>query len=178
MLRLSHTLAVTAVFFTVLGGIALAQNGSQDKYAVRVPDGLGFADFRGYENWEIISTSEGDNVIAVIVGNPAMIAAFKAGVPANGGKFPDGAKMAKIHWTKTKQPEGLPGNVSNQLRDIDFMVKDAGRYAAGAGWGYAQFNYNSTTGAFTPLGRGAGCGIECHKAAAARDSVFSRYANR
>src|SRR6187551_824862 len=108
------TMVMAAVLLSSLGVAA------QDKYSVVVPDGLAFADFRGYENWEIISTSEGDNVIAVILGNPAMIAAFKAGVPANGGKFPDGAKMAKIHWTKTPNPEGLPANMSDRLRDIDF----------------------------------------------------------
>lgn len=123
-----HKLTIAFGLFSLLAAAGVA---AQDRYAVRVPDGLGFADFRGYENWEIISTSEGDNVIAVILGNPAMIAAFKAGVPANGRKFPDGAKMAKIHWTKTKQPEGLPANVSDRLRDIDFMAKDSNRFAAG-----------------------------------------------
>ena len=39
----------------------------------------------------------------MILGNPAMIDAYKAGVPGNGKPFPDGAKMAKIHWNPKKQ---------------------------------------------------------------------------
>jgi len=42
-----------------------------------------------------------------------MIDAYKKGVPGNGepfpdGAFPDGAKMAKIHWNPKKQ-EAYPG---------------------------------------------------------------------
>jgi hypothetical protein len=37
--------------------------------------------------------------MAAILGNPAMIAAYEAGIPGNGKPFPDGAKMAKVHWT-------------------------------------------------------------------------------
>ena len=35
-----------------------------------------------------------NSVLAVILGNPAMIDAYKAGIPGNGKPFPDGAKMA------------------------------------------------------------------------------------
>ena len=177
MSRISRlkVMAAGAAVLTILGALTVA---AQDRYSVQVPDGLAFAEFRGYENWEIISASEGNNVIAVILGNPAMIAAYKAGVPGNGGKFPDGAKMAKIHWTKAPNAEGLPGNMSDRLRDIDFMVKDSSRFAAGAGWGYAQFNYDTATDIFTPLGRGPSCGVACHKAAAHKDSVFSAYSRR
>ena len=44
----------------------------------------------------------------VIVGNPAMIEAYKAGIPGNGKPFPDGARMAKIHWV-AKKAEDQPG---------------------------------------------------------------------
>ena len=39
-------IAFAATVFTVLGGMALAQ---QDKYTVKVPGGLAFSEFRGYE---------------------------------------------------------------------------------------------------------------------------------
>ena len=51
---------------------------AQDKYAVKVPGGLAFADFKGYEAWQAISTSGSDKAVAVILGNPAMNAAYKA----------------------------------------------------------------------------------------------------
>jgi hypothetical protein len=31
-----------------------------------------------------------------------MIGAYRAGIPGNGKAFPDGSKMAKIHWNPKK----------------------------------------------------------------------------
>src|SRR6267378_7749782 len=123
------------LMLAVLGNIALA---AQDKYTVRVPNGLAFSDFRGYENWQVVSTAQTDEVLKVIVANPAMIDAYKAGVPGNGKPFPDGAKMAKIHWNPKKN-ETAPGQplVPSTLHDVDFMVKDSKRFTDSGGWGYA-----------------------------------------
>ena len=76
-------------------GVAIS---AQDRYTLKVPGGLAFADFRGYETWQVISISHNGPMLAVITGNPAMIAAYKSGIPDNGKPFPDGARMAKIHW--------------------------------------------------------------------------------
>jgi hypothetical protein len=86
---------IIAVLLAVLGGIALA---AQDKYTVQVPDGLAFSEFRGYEGWQVIAVSQTGDLLVAILGNPEIIAAFQAGVPGNGKPFPDGSKMAKIHW--------------------------------------------------------------------------------
>ncbi len=84
-----------AVLLAVLAtGAAIS---AQDKYTVKVPNGLAFSEFRGYESWETISVSHNGPVLAVILGNPAMIKAYKAGIPGNGKPFPDGSKMAKVH---------------------------------------------------------------------------------
>ena len=85
----------------ITGGLAIAAGlaiSAQDKYTVKVPNGLAFSEFRGYESWQVVSISEDGPLIAVIVANPLMIKAYEAGVPVNGKPFPDGAKMAKIHW--------------------------------------------------------------------------------
>jgi len=136
-----------------LGPIALAK---LNKDTVAVPGGLAFSEFKGYEQWEFISLSHGEKVVAAIVGNPAMIEAFKSGIPANGKQFPDGAKMAKIHWLPTKM-EDAPGQptVPGTLHDVDFMVKDSKRFRDSGGWGYAQFNYDAATDSFMPEGTGA-----------------------
>ena len=81
--------ASIAVFAT---GVAIS---AQDKYTVQVPNGLAFSEFRGYEDWAVIAISENGGKIAAILGNPAMIAAYRDGIPGNGKPFPDGAKMAK-----------------------------------------------------------------------------------
>src|SRR6476646_10543111 len=80
-------------------GIAIAK---QDKYTLKVPGGLAFSEFRGYEGWQVVSTSQNDRLVAVILANPAMIDAYLAGIPGNGKPFPNGAKMAKIHWNPKK----------------------------------------------------------------------------
>src|SRR5215510_12879814 len=102
-----------------------AAKSAQDKYSVKVPGGLAFSEFKGYESWEVIAVSHNGDHLAAILGNPAMISAYKAGIPENGKPFPDGAKMAKIHWSATKK-ETFPGQpwAPGKQSDIDFMVKD------------------------------------------------------
>ena len=100
MTRISLIVILAAAVFGLFGGRAIF---AQDKCTVKVPNGLAFSEFRGYEDWPVIAISENGGVIAVIVGNPVMIDAYKEGVPGNGKPFPDGAKMAKIHWNPKKQ---------------------------------------------------------------------------
>ena len=76
------TVAIVAVVLAVLGGVAIS---AQDKYTVKVPGGLAFSEFRGYEAWQAISISQNEKVVAVILGNPAMIEAYQAGFPGNFG---------------------------------------------------------------------------------------------
>src|SRR5215471_20585200 len=121
-------LGISASVVVLAAGVAIS---AQDKYTVQVPNGLGFSEFRGYEDWAVIATSENLGMVAVIVGNPAMINAYKEGIPDNGKPFPDGARMAKIHWIPKKQ-ETYPGQpmVPGTQHDVDFMVKDSKRFAA------------------------------------------------
>ena len=174
-----------AVSLAILAtGVALS---AQDKNTVKVPGGLGFSDFKGYESWETISVSHSATLIAVILGNPAMINAYKAGIPGNGKPFPDGARMAKIHWNPKKN-ETAPGQptVAGPLHDIDFMLKDAKRFADSGGWGYAVFKYDAATASFTPgttadqppQANDAKCGAACHTIVKNRDYVFTEYGAR
>jgi hypothetical protein len=159
---------------------------AHDKYGVKVPGGLAFAEFRGFESWEAISTSSSEKAVAVIVGNPAMIAAFKAGFPANGKQAPDGAKMAKIHWAPKKQEFFPNATVPGTQQNVDFMVKDSKRFADSGGWGYAVFDYDAKTDKFSPgtragsppQGNDAKCGFACHTVAKSRDYVFTDYGHR
>ena len=98
------TIAIATIWLAALCGLAVS---AQDKYTTKVPGGLAFSEFRGYEGWHAISISRNERVVAMILGNPAMIDAYQAGVPANGKPVPDGAKMAKIHW-KPKANQFFP----------------------------------------------------------------------
>lgn len=174
MTRFASLLAV--VVAVMLAGRAIS---AQDKYTLKVPDGLAFSEFRGYENWEVVSVSQADDVMAVIVANPVMIEAYKAGIPDNGKPFPDGAKSAKIHW-KTKKSAEAPAAtaVPDVLHDVDFMVRDSKRFSNTGNWGYAQFNYDAASDAFSPDGTGSDCGAACHTLVTAKDYVFTAYPKR
>ena len=47
--------AALGIALAVLGGRVFA---AQDKYILRVPNGLAFSDFRGYENWQVRRQSD------------------------------------------------------------------------------------------------------------------------
>jgi cytochrome P460 len=178
------SLGISVSIAVLASGVAIS---AQDKYTVQVPNGLAFSEFRGYEDWPVIAISENGGKIAVIMGNPAMIGAYKEGVPGNGKPFPDGAKMAKIHWNPKKQ-ETYPGQptVPGTQHDVDFMMKDSKRFADSGGWGWAVFDYDAASDTFTPgtladrppQGNDAKCGFACHTAVKNRDYVFTEYGKR
>jgi len=177
------TIGIVTVAFALSGGLAIS---AQDKYTVKVPGGLAFSEFKGYEGWQAISLSRNDKVVAVILGNPAMIDAYRAGIPANGKPLPDGAKMAKVHW-KPKQSQFFPdATVPGTLVNVDFMVKDSKRFADSGGWGYAEFEYDAASDAFRPgtpedkppQGNDAKCGFACHTVVKKQDYVFTEYPKR
>jgi hypothetical protein len=172
---------------TVAGALAILSGNAfpaPDKYTVKVPDGLALSEVKGYESWEVVSTSHagpgeamsGSETLNVIVANPAMIKAYATGVPGNGKPFPDGAKAVKIQFIPKKSAEA-PFNVQipDKLKDVAVMVKDSKRFADSGGWGYGLFNYDSATDGFTPGGTGAKCGAACHTVVKAKDFVFTRY---
>jgi cytochrome P460 len=165
-------IGIAMIWLSALGGLAIS---AQDKYTVKVPGGLAFSEFRGYEAWQSISISRNDRVVAVILG-----------IPGNGKPVPDGAKMAKVHWIP-KPNEFFPTVTGpGNLLNVDFMVKDSKRFADSGGWGYAVFDYNTASDTFTPgttagtppQGNDAKCGFACHTRAKTRDYVFTEYGKR
>jgi len=176
--------AAFGLALAVVGCMAFAQQ--QDKYGLSVPGGLAFSEFRGYESWQVIATSQNEKAVAVILGNPAMIAAYQAGIPGNGKPFPDGAKMAKIHWIPAKNEYFPETTVPGAQHDVDFMVKDSQRFADSGGWGWAVFEYDAATQTFRPgtekdeppQGHDAKCGFECHTIVEKKDYVFTEYKTR
>jgi hypothetical protein len=183
MKRSLPTLAIVALP-AVLAAAAFA---AQDRYSLQVPGGLAFADFKGYEDWQTIAVSHNGDKLATILGNPAMIEAYKAGIPGNGKPFPNGARMAKIHWV-AKKDEAQPGGpiVPGALHDIDFMVKDSKKFSDSGGWGYAQFDFDPASDTFKPSDaqseppqeHDAKCGFACHTIVADKDYVFTAFPKR
>ena len=167
---------VIVVLLAVLGGMAIS---AQDKYTLQVPNGLVFSDFRGYESWQVVSVAQTEEVLKVIVANPTMIDAYRAGVPGNGKPFPDGSKIAKIQWKPKKSAEApFSVNVPDTLKDVFFIEKDSKRFPNSSGWGYALFNYDAASDRFTPDGSGDNCGYACHTRVKAKDYIFHPYQKR
>src|SRR5262245_36531856 len=141
---------VVSVLTVLVGRTISAQDTDQAKYTVRVPNGLAFSEFRGYESWQTVSISQNDKLMAVILANPVMINAYKAGIPGNGKPFPDGSRMAKIHWNPKKHASFPDTMVPASLHDVDFMVKDSKRFADSGGWGWGAFKYDTASDRFMP----------------------------
>ena len=171
------TIAIAATVVAALAGtVAYAQ----DKYSLKSPSGIAFADFKGYGDWAVISSARTDDILKVIVGNPTIIKAFKEGVPGNGKPFPDGSKMAKLQWKHKKSTEApFAVDVPDTFSQNFVMEKDSKRFPDSHGWGYAVFNYDAKTNTFTPdAGSPSNCGDACHTVVKAKDYVFHPYQKR
>jgi hypothetical protein len=179
----SLTLPILTGLLAFMGGSAIS---AQDKFSVKVPNGLAFSEFKGYESWQLVSISQDGPHVAAILANPVMIKAYLAGIPGNGKPFPDGSRMAKIHWNPKKMETFPAATVPGTQSDVDFMVKDSKRFADSGGWGYAVFDYNAASDTFAPgtmasmppQGNDAKCGFTCHTTVKSRDYVFTDYGHR
>jgi hypothetical protein len=171
------TIAAASTLLATLGGAAVY---AQNKYSLKSPSGIALADFKGYEDWAVISSARTDDILKVIVGNPTIIEAFKAGIPGNGRPFPDGARIAKLQWKHQKSTDApFVVEVPNTFSQNFVMEKDSKRFPNSGGWGYAVFNYDPKTDAFTPDADSlADCGHACHLAVKTKDYVFHPYQKR
>jgi cytochrome P460 len=175
-------IVATAVALLALLGVAVlfAQGQNNDKYSLVSPSGIAFSDFRGYEDWADVSSARTDDILKVIVGNPKMISAFKAGVPLNGQPFPDGSMIVKLQWKHKKSTEApFVVEVPDVFSQVFAMEKDSKRFAKSGGWGYAVFNYDPATDKFSPDPKSlSDCGFACHTPVKAKDYIFHPYQKR
>jgi hypothetical protein len=175
------TIAIATAAFAVLGAAAIyAQDHAQDKYSLKSPSGIAFSDFRGYEDWSVVSSARTDEVLKVIVANPIMIKAYKAGVPGNGQPFPEGSMIAKLQWKPKKSTEApFVVDVPDVFSQAFLMEKDSKRFANSGGWGYAVFNYEPKSDKFTADAQSlSDCGYACHTPVKAKDYIFHPYQKR
>ena len=169
-------ISIIAVSFAVLGSLALA---AQDRSTLKVPNGLAFFDFKGYENWQNVAVSQTEMGLKIISANPAMINAYRSGIPGNGKNFPEGSKIVKIEWTSKKNAESpYFVMVPDTLKSLSFIEKDSKRFKDSGGWGYAQFQNDAASDTLMPFGSDAACGYTCHTAVKAKDYIFTAYPRR
>ena len=187
----AFAVVAAAALLAVLGGALLVyaqgqgKDKDKDKYSLTSPGGIAFSDFRGYEDWSVVSSARTEaalpeEILKVIVANPTMIKAFKAGAPGNGQPFPDGSMIAKLQWQPKKSTEApFAVDVPDVFKQAFVMEKDSKRFSKSGGWGYAVFNYDAASGTFSPdAGSPADCGYACHTPVKAKDYIFHPYQKR
>jgi len=169
--------ATAAAMFAILAATVVY---AQDKYSLKSPSGIAFSDFRGYEDWSVVSSARTDEILKVIVANPMMIKAFKAGVPVNGQPFPDGSRIVKLQWKLKKSTEApFTVEVPDVFSQAFVMEKDSKRFPNTGGWGYAVFNYDAASDKFSADSKSpSDCGYACHTPVKAKDYIFHPYQKR
>jgi hypothetical protein len=180
-LRIKATVAIATALLAILGAAAVyAQSQNNDKYSLKSPSGIAFADFRGYEDWSVVSSARTDQILKVIVADPKMIKAFKSGVPGNGEVFPDGSRIVKLQWTQKKSTEApFAVDVPDKFSQAFVMEKDSKRFSKSGGWGYAVFNYDAASDKFAADPKSlSDCGFACHTPVKAKDYIFHPYQKR
>jgi hypothetical protein len=163
-----------AVLAVLVATVVYAQGqNNKDKYSLK-------SHFRGYEDWAVASSARTDEVLKVIVANPTMITAYKAGVPVNGQPFPEGSEIVKLQWKPKKSTEAqFVVDVPDVFTQAFVMEKDSKRFPKTGGWGYAVFNYDAASDTFTPDAKSlSDCGNACHLAVKAKDYIFHPYEKR
>jgi len=122
-----------------------------------------------YKNWKALSfTDRGDNnTFRFILGNDVAVRAARSG---NILPWPDGARIAKIAWQKTRGADGLiyPGN----FVQVELMDKGAQQYGKTDGWAWGRWRGLD----LQPYGKNARFVEECtgcHLPVRADDSVYT-----
>src|SRR5579862_1199892 len=177
--------ALTVVGAAVLLGAGAAarlraQGLDNDKYSLSSPGGIAFSDFKGYEDWSVVSSARTEDVLKVIVANPAMIRAYKGGTRGNGQLFPQGSMIVKLQWKPKKSTEApFVVDVPDTFKQVFVMEKDSKRFPKTGGWGYAVYNYDAAANRFSADPSALqDCGQSCHVAVKAKDYIFHPYQKR
>ncbi len=173
-------LTIVAIAATLVAMAVYAHAQVQDKYSLKSPSGIAFSDFKGYEDWAVVSSARTDQILKVIVANPAMITAYKEGIPVNGQTFPDGSKIVKLQWKLKKSTEApFAVEVPDVFSQAFVMEKDSNRFPTSGGWGYAVFNYDAASNRFAADPKSlSDCGNACHTTVKAKDYIFHPYQKR
>lgn len=163
-----------AVFgLMLIGGVSFSSAvyaRSADAPAINLPS--------DYRDWKLISVAHEAgalNDIRAILGNDAAVAAYRSGVKT----FPDGAMIVRVAWAYTPSEENNrsfgreQSFVAGEPTNIQLMIKDAEKFKATGGWGYAQFaDASASNSVKDPVNQ---C-FHCHQAVQSRDYLFTRYA--
>jgi len=138
------------------------------------PNGIAFP--VGYKDWRLIAVSHrtDNHSLRAIVGNDVAIKAARSG---HTNPWPDGTILGKLVFGDTVREDDWPAaTVPDQFWLAEFMHKDAAKYAATGGWGFARWLGPEQK----PYGGDASFAQECfacHTPMKAHDYVFTHPVN-
>jgi hypothetical protein len=131
------------------------------------PNGISY--ISDYKNWKVISTTNrfDNKTLRIILGNDV---AMKAIADHRTNPWPDGTTFAKAAWLQ--QPDENGDIRTGAFIQVEFMIKDAHRYASTQGWGFARWRGTD----LKPYGKDAAFTNECtgcHAPLRHNDYVYS-----
>jgi hypothetical protein len=131
----THGVMFTVLFIllsTAVIGLVMAQKTEVSPAAngIKLPD--------GYKNWRLISSTHrtDNNTLRVILGNDIAIQAARNG---STNPWPDGSIFAKLVWKDATHEQWPTATIPGAFVHTEFMIKDAKKYAATGGWGFARW---------------------------------------
>ena len=121
-----------------------------------------------WRNWSVIAVSSrtDNHTIRVILGNDVAVQAAHSG---HTNPWPDGSVLAKVVWKTKTLDNWAAAKAPGELVHVEFMFKDAKRYASTYGWGWARWVGMEQK----PFNQGAQVCIACHTPVKNRDWVFT-----
>jgi hypothetical protein len=144
-------------------GVIFAEAGTPAPNGIALPE--------GYKDWKLIAVSQRteNQTLRAILGNSVAMEAARAGKTK---PWPEGTVLAKLVWKQKTHDKFPTAQVPGEFVHAEFMIKDSGKYAATAGWGFARWLGLGQQA----YGKDAGFVAECqgcHNQVADRDSVFT-----
>ncbi|CCE22612.1 cytochrome P460 family protein [Methylotuvimicrobium alcaliphilum] len=161
-LRLCSTIAISlSISFGVY---------AETKQPAPAPNGIEIP--KNYQNWQFIGVAHrtDNNSLRGILGNSIAVKAARSG---NTNPWPDGTILAKLVWKDRQHPLWEAATVPGDVQHFEFMIKDAKKFQATQGWGYARWVGKE----LKPYGDNADFAQECagcHAKAEKTDYVFTR----
>jgi hypothetical protein len=126
---------LTVITAALLGlGIGIGSAVAAD--VAPAPNGITLPE--GYKDWRVIASSHrtDNHSLRIILGNDTAIAAARSGDTKT---WPDGSILAKLVFKDSEMPAWKAATVPGKFVHAEFMIKDAKRWPATGGWGFARW---------------------------------------
>lgn len=131
------------------------------------PNGLQY--IPEYRNWKAISTTDrfDNGTMRIIFANEVAVKAIQN---KKTNPWPDGTVFAKTAWKQRVLREGSVA--TGEFLQVEFMVKDAGKYCKTNGWGWGRWKGSDLKPYGDTPDFDREC-MECHKPMSKKDYVFT-----